>query len=134
MSTLAGSNSKTWAGAIFVVSVAAVLYFLTAARDILVGQSPELITAAATLGVAHEPDYPLFMMLGHLFSCLSVGSIPFRVNLLSVICQGATGRRYLPHSESTDPIAFGCADCGAVARRQSDILVVVARRRSFSFE
>ncbi|PYL18571.1 MAG: hypothetical protein DME30_02870 [Verrucomicrobia bacterium] len=90
MSILAGSNSKTWAGAIFVVSVAAVLYFLTAARDIVVGDSPELITAAATLGVAHEPGYPLFTMLGHLFSCLSVGSIPFRVNLLSVICHGAT--------------------------------------------
>src|SRR5260370_21829060 len=29
-------------------------------------------------------------MVGHLFSCLSVGSIPFRVNLLSVICHGAT--------------------------------------------
>ncbi len=90
MSILAGSNSKTWAGAIFVVSVAAVLYFLTAAHDIVVGDSPELITAAATLGVAHEPGYPLFTMLGHLFSCLSVGSIPFRVNLLSVICHGAT--------------------------------------------
>ena len=90
MSILAGSNSKTWAGAIFVVSVAAVLYFLTAARDIVVGDSPELITAAVTLGVAHAPGYPLFTMLGHLFSLLPLGSLPSRVNLLSVTCDALT--------------------------------------------
>jgi len=52
-----------------------VLYFLTAARDIVVGDSPELIMAAVTLGVAHAPGYPLFTMLGHLFSLLPFGSI-----------------------------------------------------------
>src|SRR5438132_9571901 len=90
MSILAGSNSKTWAGAIFVVSVAAVLYFLTAARDIVVGDCPELITAAVTLGVAHAPGYPLFTMLGHFFSQLPLGPIPFRVNLLSAVCDALT--------------------------------------------
>src|SRR5438132_9897379 len=86
MTMLAGRNSQTWAGAIFVVSVCAFLYFLTAARDIVVGDSPELITAAVTLGVAHAPGYPLFTMLGHLFSLLPFGSLPSRVNLLSVTC------------------------------------------------
>src|SRR5207245_3622561 len=86
MSILAGSNSKTWAGAIFVVNAAAVLYFLTAAPDIIVGDSPELITAAATLGVAHPPGYPLFTILGHLFALVPFGAVPFRVNLFSVIC------------------------------------------------
>ena len=90
MSILAGSNSKTWAGAILVVSAAAVLYFLTAARDIVVGDTPELITAAVTLGVAHPPGYPLFTMVGHLFSLLPFGSIPFRVNLFSVVCDSLT--------------------------------------------
>jgi Protein of unknown function (DUF2723) len=90
MSISAGNNSKTWAGAIFVVGVAAVLYFLTAARDIVVGDSPELITAAVTLGVAHAPGYPLFTMLGHLFSLIPFGSLPFRVNLLSVACDVLT--------------------------------------------
>jgi hypothetical protein len=72
--------------ALLVTVAAGVLYFLTAARDIVVGDTPELITAAATLGVAHPPGYPLFTMLGHLFSLLPFGSIPFRVNLLSVVC------------------------------------------------
>ena len=90
MSILAGDNSKTWIGVIAVTAIAGVLYFLTAARDIVVGDSPELIMAAVTLGVAHAPGYPLFTMLGHLFSLLPFGSIPFRVNLLSVVCDTLT--------------------------------------------
>src|SRR5437762_4909974 len=86
MSILAGDNSKTWIGAVAVATAAGILYSLTAARDIVVGDSPELIMAAATLGVAHPPGYPLFTMLGHVFSLMPLGSIPFRVNLLSVIC------------------------------------------------
>ena len=73
-----------------VAAVAGFLYCLTAARDIVVGDSPDLITAAVTLGVAHPPGYPLFTMLGHLFSLFPVGPIPFRVNLLSVVCNALT--------------------------------------------
>lgn len=76
--------------ATIVAAVAGFLYLLTAARDIVVGDSPELITAAVTLGVAHPPGYPLFAMLGHLFSLFPVGPIPFRVNLLSVVCNALT--------------------------------------------
>src|SRR5713226_7984529 len=90
MSILAENNSKPWIGAITVTLIAGVLYFLTAARDIVVGDSPELIIAAVTLGVAHAPGYPLFTMLGHLFSLFPVGSIPFRVNLLSVTSDALT--------------------------------------------
>ncbi|MEY2544143.1 MAG: hypothetical protein QOE81_1604, partial [Verrucomicrobiota bacterium] len=90
MSILGERDLKPWFGAVAVASAAGILYFLTAARDIVVGDTPELITAAATLGVAHPPGYPLFTMLGHLFSLAPVGSIPFRVNLLSVICDALT--------------------------------------------
>src|SRR6266478_9566031 len=96
MSILAENNSKPWIGAITVTAIAGVLYFLTAARDIVVGDSPELIMAAVTLGVAHAPGYPLFTMLGHFFSLLPFGAIPFRVNLLSVVCDAlAVGVIYL---------------------------------------
>lgn len=73
-----------------VTAVAGLLYFLTAARDIVVGDCPELITAAVILGVAHAPGYPLFTMLGHFFSQLPLGPIPFRVNLLSAVCDALT--------------------------------------------
>src|SRR6267143_5356183 len=73
-----------------VAGLAFLLYFLTAARDIVVGDTPEYITAAVTLGVPHPPGYPLFTMLGHLFSYLPLGPIPFRVNLLAVTCDALT--------------------------------------------
>ncbi len=73
-----------------VTAFAGLLYFLTAPRDIVVGDCPELITAAVTLGVAHAPGYPLFTMLGNFFSRLPLGPIPFRVNLLSAVCDALT--------------------------------------------
>ena len=42
-----------------------VLYALTAARDIVLGDSAEFVTVAATLGVAHPSGYPLFSLLEH---------------------------------------------------------------------
>jgi 4-amino-4-deoxy-L-arabinose transferase-like glycosyltransferase len=90
MSILSRENIKTPGYAAAVFAAAGLLYFLTAARDIVVGDTPELITAAVTLGVAHPPGYPLFTMLGHLFSLLPFGSIPFRVNLLAVTCDALT--------------------------------------------
>lgn len=90
------ANRRALFGAAVVTVLAASLYFLTAARDIVVGDTPELITAAAALGVAHPPGYPLFTMLGHFFSLIPVGSIPFRVNLFSVVCDSiAAGVVYL---------------------------------------
>jgi Protein of unknown function (DUF2723) len=83
-------DARSWALAAVIVALAGLLYFLTAARDIVVGDTGELITAAVSLGVAHPPGYPLFTMLGHLFSLLPLGSIPFRVNLLAVVCDALT--------------------------------------------
>jgi hypothetical protein len=83
-------NASTLLVAAVVTVVAGLLYFLTAARDIVVGDSPELTMAATTLGVAHPPGYPLFTMLGHLFSLMPLGPVPFRVNLLSVVSDALT--------------------------------------------
>jgi hypothetical protein len=66
------------------------LYVQTAARSIVVGDNPELVTTAVTLGVAHPPGYPLLLLLGHLFSFLPVEPVPFRLNLLAGMCGAAT--------------------------------------------
>eukprot|EP00696_Hemimastix_kukwesjijk_P019765 gnl/Hemi2/9138_TR3175_c0_g1_i1.p1 gnl/Hemi2/9138_TR3175_c0_g1~~gnl/Hemi2/9138_TR3175_c0_g1_i1.p1 ORF type:complete len:747 (-),score=177.76 gnl/Hemi2/9138_TR3175_c0_g1_i1:70-2289(-) len=47
------------------------------------GDSGELITAAYKLGAAHPPGYPLFTLIGHLFTFLPYGSVAWRVNLSS---------------------------------------------------
>ncbi len=63
------------------------IYVLTLAREITFTDSGELAAAAATLGIAHPPGYPLFTLLGRLFSLLPVGTVAFRVGLISA---GAT--------------------------------------------
>lgn len=83
---LARADLRTLVVGLAVVAATSSVYLLTAARDIVVGDSPEFVTVAVTLGVAHPPGYPLLTMLGHVFSWLPVGPIPFRVNLLSVVC------------------------------------------------
>ncbi len=45
--------------------------------------SPETITSAYTLGIAHPPGYPLVTMLGKISSLILPGSPAFRVNTLS---------------------------------------------------
>lgn len=64
---------------------AGLVYAFTAAHDIVVGDTAELMAAAQTLGVAHAPGYPLLTMLGYVFSQLPVGTEGFRVTLVAVV-------------------------------------------------
>src|SRR6185503_6043124 len=76
--------------AVGVMVVATVLYWQTAAREIVVGDSAEFATIALSGGVAHPPGYPLLILLARLFSWLPVGTAAFRVNLVSVAAGVAT--------------------------------------------
>ena len=68
------------------------IVFLAALEAALLGlnpsfytdDSPEFITVAATLGVAHPPGYPLYMLLGRLLFLLPL-PVCFGVNLLSAL-------------------------------------------------
>lgn len=59
------------------------LYLATLAPTVTLEDSGELIAAAYTGGVPHSPGYPLFTMLGKLFSLLPWGSVAYRLNLMS---------------------------------------------------
>jgi hypothetical protein len=65
--------------------VAFMVYLASLCPTLPPGDSGDLMTAAATLGVAHPPGYPLFSLIGHLFSWLPVGSTAFRLNLMSAV-------------------------------------------------
>jgi hypothetical protein len=80
----------TLATSAVVVGLAGLLYWRTCARDIVVGDTPEFVTAAITLGVPHPSGYALFTIVGHLFALLPIAPLPFRVNLMSVVCGAAT--------------------------------------------
>ena len=45
----------------------------------------DLITAAATWGVPHPPGYPTYVTLGYLFSKIPIGSVAYRLNLMSAL-------------------------------------------------
>ncbi len=56
-------------------------------QTILSEDSAELSAAAATLGIAHSSGYPLFILVGHLFSRLPMGEdVAYRLNLFSALC------------------------------------------------
>lgn len=60
------------------------VYLITLCRTIYVGDSGELITASWTLGIPHSPGYPLFTMIGYLFSHIPLGTNPaVRMNFMT---------------------------------------------------
>ena len=61
-----------------------VVYAAGAARTIYVGDSGELVAAVHVLGVPHPTGYPLYVLLGKLWTLLlPLGSIAFRMSLFS---------------------------------------------------
>ncbi len=73
------------------------LYALGASRTIYVGDSGELVAAVHTLGIPHPSSYPLYVLLGKLWTVLvPIGSIAFRMSLFSAACAAlATSGVYL---------------------------------------
>jgi hypothetical protein len=51
----------------------------------------DLITAAATGGVAHPSGYPTYLLLVRLFLALPFGQMAWRANLFSAVCAAAAG-------------------------------------------
>jgi len=45
----------------------------------------DLITAAATGGIAHPSGYPLYLILARFFQLIPVGSLAYRTNLMSAL-------------------------------------------------
>lgn len=57
------------------------LYMLTLAPSVTFFDSGEFLAATASLGSAHSPGYPLFLMYAKLFTWLPLGNIAFRINV-----------------------------------------------------
>jgi len=71
---------------ILVFSLSLILYLLTLPTSVLPGDSGELIAASRTLSIAHPPGYPVYLMLGKIFSsAVAWGSMAQRYNLLSAV-------------------------------------------------
>jgi len=57
------------------------LYMATLAPSVTFFDSGEFVTATVSLGSAHSPGYPLYLMYAKAFTWLPFGNIAFRVNM-----------------------------------------------------
>jgi len=67
-----------------------VLYLHTMPPTVYGLDSAELSVGAYTLGLVHAPGYPLYLMLGKLFTLLPIGDVGYRMNLMSALFGGVT--------------------------------------------
>ena len=74
--------------ALVVVVLAA--YLRTMGQTVGAADTFEFQVVAPTLGIAHPTGYPLFILIGKLFSLIPIGSVAWRVNLVSVTFATAT--------------------------------------------
>lgn len=78
---------EPWHAGVAVGLLSFAVYLRTMCRTIYVGDSGELAAAVHVMGIPHPPGYPLYVLLGKLFSVLvPVGKPAFRLNLFSAFC------------------------------------------------
>jgi len=77
----------------FCFAIASTTYILTLEPSVSFWDCGEFIACAFRLQVSHQPGYPLFAMLGKVFSLLSLGNnakVPYFTNMGSALASGAT--------------------------------------------
>ncbi|MBN1483668.1 MAG: DUF2723 domain-containing protein [Chloroflexia bacterium] len=77
------------AGLAYITSLGFYLATLSPGLSYLSPDGNELIVICATLGLAHSTGYPLYTWLGKLFSLLPLGTVAYRVNLMSAVLGAA---------------------------------------------
>jgi len=61
------------------------IYLFTLAPTVSFRDTGDLISSSYILGISHPSGFPLFMILGKLFSYIPLGTIAFRINLMSAM-------------------------------------------------
>lgn len=70
-------------------AAAFIVYLVTTAPDIYWLDSNEFVAAGFTLGIPHPPGHPLHVVFSKLLSLIPLGSVAFRINLLSALLGAA---------------------------------------------
>ena len=66
------------------------IYYLTLSPGVFGFDSAELATGVFTWGIIHPPGYPLYLILGKIFSFLPFGDLAYRLNLMSAFFAALT--------------------------------------------
>jgi hypothetical protein len=72
-----------WGGSLLSFVLPFAVYLRTLAPTVYGLDSTELTTGAYCLGLVHAPGYPLYLLIGHLFTHLPIGNVGYRMNLMS---------------------------------------------------
>jgi hypothetical protein len=104
---VAGEAASRYVTAAIVFAAALALYLKTLAPSVGPTDSGELTSAAWTLGNAHPPGFPFFLLVTHLFTWLPFGSIAVRTNVASAF--------------------FAAVACAMVALASAEILLMPER-------
>ena len=80
-----------WLQAGAVAAVLFALYALTSPRSIALEDDSLFVLSSYFLGIEHPPGYPLFTLIGHLFTYLPFGSVAYRVHLASALFGALSG-------------------------------------------
>ncbi len=70
-----------WLGPLLVAAAALPVYLSTMSRTVGQADTFEFQVVAPQLGIAHPTGYPLYLLLGKLFSLLPFGSVAWRINV-----------------------------------------------------
>jgi hypothetical protein len=78
---------------VLTIAISLIVYLITLAPTVTFIDSGELAAVATTFGIAHPTGYPLFTILGHLFTKLPIGATEiYKLNLMSaVFCSVSAG-------------------------------------------
>jgi hypothetical protein len=77
-------------GAALVGLLAFSVYLRTLAPTVMWYDMGEFATVSYVLGIAHNTGYPLYTLLGKLFTLIPVGDVAYRVNLMSAVFAALT--------------------------------------------
>lgn len=77
-------------GGWLVFGISLAVYLFTLQKDVLPADSGEFQLVASQLGVAHPPGYPLYTMVGKIFTLLTPWRPALGLNLMSAVLAAAT--------------------------------------------
>ena len=78
-----GRSTQMVAWALGLFALTFVIYLSTLSPTVGEADSFEFQVVSHTLGIAHPTGYPLYILLGKLFTLLPIGNVAYRVNLIS---------------------------------------------------
>lgn len=81
--TAGPGGRREWLHPVVVFLALLAVYAATAPRTVALEDDGLFILSSYFLGIEHPPGYPLHTLFGHLFTLLPVGSVAFRVHMLS---------------------------------------------------